>query len=153
MLAKAIAFAAAAHEGQTDKLGRPYILHPIAVMDSFEPWRGAGEDIREQLQTVAILHDVVEDTMITVERIAELFGKRIAQAVYAITKRSGETYMQYLERVKADTLALAVKVHDIKHNTSPERLRHLDKSTREYLTAKYKRALDFLYPRFLEIWT
>lgn len=152
-LDKAIAFAATAHKGQVDKAGRPYILHPIHVMQSFESWRGVGDDVRDQLQTVAILHDVVEDTHADVALVEKAFGKRIAQAVDAISKRPGETYRQYLERVQSDALALAVKVHDIKHNVSPERLKVLPRATRIYLQQKYDRALASLMPRFQELWT
>jgi (p)ppGpp synthase/HD superfamily hydrolase len=125
-----------AHEGQIDKSGVPYIFHPIAVSQSFE--------IGSKRSTVALLHDTVEDTDMDLAVIQHYFGKDIAGAVDAITHRKGESYMDYLARVKANPIALDVKFADIAHNTSEERLSKLDQKTQDRLRKKYKKALDFL---------
>lgn len=132
----AIKIALAAHKGQRDKAGFPYILHPLHVM---------GQMNSENQMIVAVLHDTVEDTELTLEGLyLEGFSDRVVRAVDAITKRDGEFYRDYLKRVKSNPLALSVKLADIGHNSSPKRLENLDAKTSEYLATKYKKALDFL---------
>lgn len=136
MIERAISFAAIAHEGQKDKAGMPYILHPLAVMQSVSVVQD--DELREKLQVVAVLHDVVEDTLRTLEGIEIHFGNEIAEAVDAITKRKGEKYAAYLKRVKGNALAVIVKWFDMKHNSSEARLAHLDPGIQEYLRKKYR---------------
>ena len=82
MLESAIATAAKAHEGQTDKAGKPYILHPLRVMLNVKG--GIPE------QCAAVLHDVIEDTDITAEALLELgFSKEVVDAVVLLTRRRG----------------------------------------------------------------
>ena len=107
------ALAAFAHDGQTDKGGRPYIEHPMAVADKVE-----GED----LKVTALLHDVLEDTRVTHDTLANLFGRRIADAVDALTRREGETYEAFIERVCQDDLARVVKLADLEHNMDLSRI-------------------------------
>lgn len=130
--------ARSAHAGQTDKSGAPYIDHPARVAARV---RAAGHG--DEAEIVAWLHDVVEDTGVTLDRIEREFGPRIARAVDAITRRPAEGD-DYYRRVAADPLALAVKRHDIDDNTDPERTARLDPSTRERLAAKYRHALALL---------
>lgn len=134
-LTQAIILAAQAHDGQVDKLGVPYIFHVMNVMVGV---RGFPEDY----PVVACLHDVVEDTSVTLERIKEQFGERVAEAVDAITHRKGEEYETYLGRVDAHTIARWVKWQDLTDNLS--RLRTLDKETRERLMMKYEKACQIL---------
>ena len=94
--------------------------------------------------TVALLHDTVEDTWVTLDYLRYDFAERIINAVDAITKRKGERYIEYLKRVKANPLALRVKLADIAHNTSPKRMEVLKDGERKYLTEKYEQALAFL---------
>ena len=135
LLERAILLAAEAHRGQRDKGGLPYILHPLAVMGKVDTL---------EAKAVAVLHDVVEDTAVTLQSLAELFPPDIVAAVDAISKYDNETNREYWSRVKANPLALTVKLADIGHNTSPTRMAALGEEEREYLKGKYERALAFL---------
>ncbi|WP_420120632.1 HD domain-containing protein [Nakamurella sp.] len=130
--------ARSAHAGQTDQSGAPYIDHPARVAARV---RAAGHGA--QAQIVAWLHDIVEDTDVTLDRIEREFGPQIAGAVDALTRRPDEGD-DYYRRVAANPLALIVKRHDIADNTDPERTARLDPSTRERLAAKYRHALALL---------
>ncbi|MGW4110131.1 HD domain-containing protein [Actinosynnema sp. NPDC004786] len=132
----AIRIARAAHEGQVDKSGRPYIDHPLRVMA-----RVSGEHAR----MAAVLHDVVEDTDVTAEDLrAAGCPPEVVATVLALSHRDGESQEDYLARVRTDPVAVAVKRADIADNTSPPRLALLDPATRDRLRAKYARALDLL---------
>jgi len=134
-LEAAIAMAVDAHCGQTDKGGAPYILHPLRVMMVMAT---ADERI------VAMLHDVVEDSDYTLEDIAYEFGPRVTAAVDAITKRHGESYNAYLDRVTADEVARRVKLADLKDNSDLSRLgRDVTEADRKRLD-KYLRARAIL---------
>lgn len=125
---KALAFATEAHKGQKRKGGGDYIQHPIAVaeialgkvveyydkFDYFHP----EDDILDLYYTVAVLHDVVEDTHITLDDIAREFGVIVREAVDALTKRDGETYLDAILRAKKDAFAVVVKMADNEHNMS-----------------------------------
>ncbi len=103
-LERAIALAARAHEGQLAKGGAPYILHPLRVMLRVEG---------ERAQTVAVLHDVVEDTPVTLAALAEEgFTPDVIAAVDALTKRPGESRLAAAARAAADPLARVVKRAD-----------------------------------------
>jgi len=131
LLNRAVEIAIKAHEGQLDKQGKAYILHPIAVMESVG-------DIKTKV--VAILHDVIEDTSVTLIGIMPDFPPEIIEAVDAISKRKGETNRDYIARVKANDLATAVKFADLGHNMSLERLFNLDEETVVRLAKKYRKA-------------
>ncbi len=132
MLNIAKAIAEEAHKGQYDKGGVEYINHPVYVADQLK-------DVNAKI--VALLHDVVEDTGFTLEDLETYgFSYKIISAVDAITKRSGEEYDVYIQRVKANELAQIVKIEDIKHNCQ---LTRLDKVTSKDLdrVEKYRRTL------------
>lgn len=113
-LERAIQIAAAAHAGQIDKAGQPYILHPLRVM-----LRVTSEHER----IAAILHDVVEDTDITHEQLAtEGFDRHVMMAVEALTKHPGETRLQAAARAAADPIARAVKLADNTENMDLSRI-------------------------------
>jgi GTP diphosphokinase / guanosine-3',5'-bis(diphosphate) 3'-diphosphatase len=113
-LERAIEIAAAAHAGQQDKAGQPYILHPLKVMMRMHE---APERI------VAVLHDVVEDTAVTLEQLAaEGFGHAVVAAVEALTKRPGESRIDAARRAAANPLALRVKLADNAENMDPTRI-------------------------------
>lgn len=132
----AIDIAIHAHDMQLDKGGMLYVLHPLHVMDSVD-----GIDAK----IVAVLHDVVEDTETTLANLAEYeFPQEIIDAIDAITKRKGEKKEAYWARVKANPLALQVKLADIAHNSSEGRLAALSSDERNYLRTKYAKALAFL---------
>lgn len=129
----AIQVARRAHEGQLDKSGRPYIAHPLRVM-------GALRDEHERM--AAVLHDVIEDTQVTLADLTDAgCPAPVLEAVAAISKQPGEDQETYLTRVAANPIALAVKRADIADNMSPDRLSRLDKDTQERLRAKYASAL------------
>lgn len=143
LLSKVIEFAVKAHGGQVDKLGEPYILHPLRVM----------MDCNTMVEKiVAILHDTVEDTDATLDDIRALFTNNnnrtyadtIANAVDAMTKRAGESYDDYLVRVKDNPIALSVKLADIRDNMSPIRQYRLPLEKQIKLKAKYLKALTIL---------
>ena len=135
-LEDAIAIATAAHDGQADKSGRPYIGHPLRVMTSVTT---------EHEQMVAVLHDVIEDTSITAD---ELLSRGcpavVVDAVVAMSHLPDEPQEDYLRRVAANPLALTVKHADISDNLSPARIAQLDTATQDRLKAKYARALRLL---------
>ena len=142
LLSKVIAFAVHHHAGQLDKIGEPYILHPLRVM----------MDCNTMVEKiVAILHDTVEDTGVTFDDIRALFvggnetmADTIVDAVDALTKRKGELYEDYLARVKANPIALSVKLADIRDNMSPIRQYRLPHDKQIKLKAKYLQALAIL---------
>jgi (p)ppGpp synthase/HD superfamily hydrolase len=132
----AIQLARRAHEGQLDKSGRPYIAHPLRVMGHL---RGEHE------RMTAVLHDVVEDTDVTLDDLTALgCPAEVLAAVTAISKQPGEAQAEYLARVMANPIALRVKRADIADNMSADRMSRLDASTRHRLQAKYEAALRLL---------
>ena len=115
----AIRYALEHHSGQTDKSGRPYIEHLMKVYASSIEYFEYDYDI----QIVAVLHDIIEDTNITVEDLFVLFGNNVATAVDYISRAKGETYAQYIDRVCLNRIATAVKYLDIlDHFNSAHRL-------------------------------
>lgn len=115
-LERAIAMAAAAHAGQVDKGGQPYILHPLRVM-----LRVAGD----QQRIVGVLHDVLEDTGITVaDLLAAGFEPAVIEALQALTRGVGEPYDAFVRRAAANPLARTVKLADIDDNVDLSRIPH-----------------------------
>ncbi len=113
-LERAIALAALAHEGQTDKTGAPYILHPLRMMMRLET---------EEAKIVAVLHDVVEDTEWTLEGLAtEGFSDAVLLALDRVTKREGESYTDFVGRAAVDPIARQVKLMDLEDNMNVLRL-------------------------------
>lgn len=108
LLAKAIDLAREAHHEQVDKAGAPYLDHPLRVMAQMQT---------DAEKMVAVLHDAVEDSELTLEDlIRHGFPGDVVDAVDAITKRAGEPYEGYLARVKANPVALRVKIADMSDN-------------------------------------
>ena len=132
LLSKAINLAMQAHAGQTDKAGLPYIGHVMRVMQ-------AGRTIDEKI--VGVLHDIVEDTPWTFEALlTEGFPAHIVDALRCVTKlHDDEPYKQFIERVKTNPLAVAVKINDLTDNMDIRRLADItDKDAirlRKYLKA------------------
>jgi len=131
-LERAIAIAAEAHTGQVDKAGVPYILHPIRVMLRVT-------SIEEQI--TAVLHDVVEDTTITLDMLlAEGFSREVVRAVDALTKRSGETYEAFVARAAMDPIGRSVKLADLAENSDLTRIQSPTTKDIERVE-KYRRAI------------
>ena len=117
LLGKVLVLATNAHAGQFDRGGKPYILHPLKVMHYLKT-----DD--EELQCIALLHDVVEDTD-TSWKDLEAVGctERVLNAVRALTKLPGQTYDEYKQAVFANEDAMRVKLCDLRHNTDIRRLK------------------------------
>lgn len=134
-LERAIEIATHAHEGQVDKAGNAYIGHPLRVM-------AMGKT--EQEKIAGVLHDIVEDTPWTFEMLeAEGFAPEIIAALKCVTKISeNEDYDDFIERVKKNPLAVAVKINDLTDNMDIRRLPYLSdkdvKRLKKYLKA-YKK--------------
>jgi (p)ppGpp synthase/HD superfamily hydrolase len=135
LLEKAIAMAADAHAGQTDKAGEPYILHILRVV----------LQLRDRTaQTVAALHDIVEDTPVTFEDLeAAGFVSEVVEAVRALTKHEDEAYDGYLARVAANPIARRVKIVDLEDNMRLQRLSQVSDSDLARLR-KYHRSWQTL---------
>ncbi len=117
MLNKMIVFAATKHDGQYDRGGNPYILHPLSVMYLLD-----SKD--EELQCIAVGHDLVEDTGVTWKELEDLgFSTRVILGIKCLTKIPGETYEEYKNKVKSNIDAIKVKIADLKHNTDIKRLK------------------------------
>ncbi|MDP7025242.1 MAG: HD domain-containing protein [Kiritimatiellia bacterium] len=138
-LDKAIKIATEAHAGDEDKIGVPYIEHPMRVMAKVDS---------EDEKTAAVLHDVVEDTDWTIEKLREEgFSETVLEAVACLTKPKDKdeyAYAGYLRKIRENPIALKVKLADISDNTDPERTRKLKPEDREKLAAKYEKALKML---------
>lgn len=132
LLRRAIDIAKKAHKGQVDKAGNDYIDHPLRVM-------AAAHTINEKI--VGILHDVVEDTDWTFERLEEEgFTTEIIEALKCITKLSeDEPYDAFIERIKTNPLAVSVKIKDLTDNMDIRRLNELTDKDFKRLQ-KYHRA-------------
>lgn len=136
LINKAISIAALAHDGQTDKAGKPYIFHPLRVMLNAE-----GD---ENVKCAAVLHDVLEDTAITVADLeAAGFGENIITALKLLTRTPDDDYMGYVKRLKNNSIAKAVKLADLADNMDMSRIP--SPTERDFARLeKYKRALEIL---------
>jgi guanosine-3',5'-bis(diphosphate) 3'-pyrophosphohydrolase len=117
MLDKMLVLATNAHHGQFDKGGRPYILHPLRVMSFLKT-----DD--EELQCIALGHDVVEDTKTTYQDLLDAgMSQRVVDGIKALTKVPGYSYDDYKQQVMANKDAMLVKMADLRHNTDIRRLK------------------------------
>jgi len=132
-LDKAITLAVTCHSGQVDKLGEPYILHPLRVMMTFE---------HEPERVAAVLHDVCRDApQITPHCIGETFGDQYGRALDALTRREGEQYQDFIVRCGNSGLAKRIKIADLLDHLDPGRMGRLDPQVYFTLRNKYRRAL------------
>ena len=127
----AVSIAARAHRGQKDKAGAPYLLHPLRMMMRMDT---------EAAMMAAVLHDVVEDTEWTLERLREEgFSDEVLEAVDCLTHREGESYEEFVERVRTNPIARQVKIADLEDNMNVRRMNQLGPRDLERLE-KYHRA-------------
>ncbi|MCQ3035598.1 MAG: DUF1810 family protein [Bacilli bacterium] len=131
---KAFDIAFKAHKGQVDKAGADYIHHPIKV---------AMGCTSEKSRVVAFLHDVVEDTDITLETLSNIFDKDIIVALKLVTKTNNTFYPKYLSDIKDNDLAREVKLSDLSHNMDLSRIPNPGKWDMVRLN-KYQRSKDYL---------
>ena len=135
MINIALSIAKKAHAGQVDKAGIDYIQHPLYV---------ASQVKTEQEKAVALLHDVLEDSDITAaDLLAYGLSNEVVTAVQTLTKKKGQSYQEYLEKVKSNNLARVVKLADLKHNSDLSRLKSVSDTDRERVK-KYKNAIRYL---------
>lgn len=114
MLETAIQVAMKAHQGTTDKTGVPYILHPLRVMFSMAT---------EEEMMIAVLHDVVEDSAITLDDLRALgFSETVVQNIDHLSRRHDETYQDFIRRIKPYPLAVRIKLADLRDNMDVRRL-------------------------------
>ena len=109
---RAMQLAYAAHHGQTDKAGVPYIFHPLHLAEAMED---------EVSCCVALLHDTVEDTDVTLEALAAAFPAEVVGAVKLLTHEEGTDYFDYVRRIKSNPISLKVKLADLAHNSDATR--------------------------------
>ena len=129
-LQDAIALATKYHEGQVDKAGKPYISHPLRVMEKM---------ILEDEKIVAVLHDIVEDTSITLKDLKDRgYPSYIVNSIDCLSKREGESYDKFVDRTMTDTMASYVKLADIEDNMDLSRLKTVTEKDKARLK-KYKK--------------
>lgn len=131
-LASKIAYKA--HEGQTDKAGVPYIFHSIHIAEQMDS---------EESCVVALLHDVIEDSDITLEILSKYFNDDIIAALRVLTKQENDDYVMYIKRVKTNKLATKVKIKDLEHNRDLTRLDEVTDKDRKR-SMKYWEAIRYL---------
>jgi (p)ppGpp synthase/HD superfamily hydrolase len=137
MLSKAIQIAVNAHQGQYDKGGSAYILHPLKVMHYLK-----SDD--SELQCIAVLHDVIEDTSVTFQDLEKQgMSKRVIAGVKCLTKQRGETFEEYQVKVLSNIDAAKVKLCDLRHNSDIRRLKGV--------TAKDIARIEKYHKMYLEI--
>ncbi len=134
LLDSAITLASVAHTGQTDKAGLPYILHPLHLMSQFDdPF----------MQICAVLHDVVEDTDVTLEQIELMFDIRIASVIDKLTHRKNINYRDYIIALSFDRISTKIKIEDLKHNMDYDRIGKI-KQKDVNRAVKYLKAYKYL---------
>ena len=112
MTIKAMKIAYDAHLGQLDYNGVPYIFHPYHLAEQMDD---------EISCTVALLHDVVEDTSITFADLEQMFPKQVVEIVMLLTHDEKVDYFEYIRKIKTNAIATKVKLADIKHNSNEAR--------------------------------
>jgi len=135
IIEKSLEIALKAYAGQKDKAGKTYILHPLRIMSKMDS---------EEEMSVALLHDVIEDSDITKDDlIKEGIPIHVAEAVNALTKGTNETYEAFIERIKDNKLASKIKKYDIEDNINILRLKSVSETDLKRI-AKYHNAWHIL---------
>lgn len=132
---KAIKLCFEAHKNQVDKSGIPYVFHPFHL----------AEQMRDEPTTiVALLHDVVEDTDYTLDDLRGMgFGSDVIEALTLMTRDKAVPYMEYVAKIKQNSIARTVKIADLRHNSDLSRLDVVDEKSLERID-KYTRAIRLL---------
>ena len=124
-----------AHREQRDKSEMPYVYHPFHVAEQMKD---------EDTTVAALLHDVAEDTDITIEDIRKMgFPDRVCDALKRLTHDKSVPYMEYIEGLRSDPIAAAVKLADLEHNSDLSRLDAVDDKALAR-AGKYKTAMELL---------
>lgn len=137
MTIKAVKIAYDAHLGQLDYNGVPYIFHPYHLAEQMDD---------EISCTVALLHDVVEDTSITFADLEQMFPKQVVEIIMLLTHDEKVDYFEYIRKIKTNAIATKVKLADIKHNSNEARSlgSNLTKEQLLYWKEKYAKAKEIL---------
>lgn len=127
-----------AHAGQTDKAGKPYVQHVIRVRDALAAYG-------EEAQIAGVLHDVVEDSTLTLNdlRLRGVTHRALA-AIDSVTRRPDEIYLDMVRRAAADPLGRLVKLADNADNSREDRLDYLDPENAAFLRKRYAKARAIL---------
>lgn len=135
---KAMKLAYQAHHEQTDQGGVPYIFHPYHLAEQMKD---------EATVCAALLHDVAEDTSITLEELEKEFPREVTEALRLLTHDKDTDYFDYVRRIKDNPVAKAVKLADLAHNSDESRLissHSVTEKQRRYWREKYKKAREIL---------
>ncbi len=135
MTKKALDVCFDAHKEQRDKSGMPYVFHPFHL----------GEQMTDEETTVvALLHDVVEDSLYTLDDLREMgFSERVLEAIRLMTHEDAVPYMEYVASIKKNPIARAVKLADLRHNSDLSRLDDVTPKD-EARAEKYRKAIALL---------
>ena len=132
---KAMKLCFEAHKDQVDKSGLPYVFHPFHLAEEMQD---------EQSTVAALLHDVAEDTDLSLEQISEYgFGEEVMVALALLTHGDDVPYMEYVAAIKQNPIARAVKLADLKHNSDLSRLDEISPKALER-REKYLQAIALL---------
>lgn len=134
---KAMQYAYAAHHGQQDYNGVPYILHPVHLAEQMED---------EISCAAALLHDVVEDTPATFDDLRAVFPEAVVEVVTYLTHDDETDYFDYVRKIRENPIAMKVKLADIAHNSDPSRAVNCNVPPEKlvYWKKKYARARAIL---------
>lgn len=131
----ALSIATDAHKGQTDRGGNDYINHPVFVASLVDT---------EDEKVTALLHDVIEDTPVTIDDLRNQgIPENVLDALQLLSKKPGTPYFPYIERIKTNPLATAVKLADLTHNSDISRIPEPSENDSRRVR-KYQRAMAFL---------
>lgn len=135
MTKKAMNLCFCAHKDQVDKSGMPYVFHPFHLAEQMED---------ENTTIVALLHDVVEDTEVTIADLVEMgFHPQVIEAIRLMTHQKDVPYMEYVAKIKKNPIARQVKLADLRHNSDMSRLDQVDEKVLERV-GKYQAAIQLL---------
>ena len=135
MTKKALKLSFEAHQNQVDKSGMPYVFHPFHLAEQMED---------ENTTIVALLHDVVEDTDIGFDELYKIgFSQTVIEALKLLTHDNNEPYEDYINMIKKNEIAKAVKLADLRHNSDLTRLDNVDEKALKR-AEKYKKSINTL---------
>ena len=140
---KAMQIAYRAHEGQVDQMGVPYIFHPFHLAEQMTD---------EASVCAALLHDVAEDTSVTLEQLRQDFPPEVTDALALLTHSEGVDYLDYVRAIAENPIARKVKLADLAHNGDEARMAMVsrDEEWRQRHEAKYRRAKEILLEGVIE---
>ena len=132
---KALQLCFEAHKDQKDKAGMPYVFHPFHLAEQMPD---------EDTVVTALLHDVAEDTPITLEELRDMgFGEAVLEALALMTHNKAVPYLDYVAKLKGNRIARTVKLADLRHNSDLTRLDKVDAKARDR-AEKYRQAIALL---------